>query len=145
MTERIDAEYFAEREQFAAVLLNLIRDDEAVIRNHFWRLGSSNSSSTETTAAQPIYDEDRLLREVVAKREIVGTWLQLVRRQFIEPALAGAEVAEDMVREIALVYCDDPEVEATRPTRRLSTPPPSTADCDRTDHNTVVPFRRKDR
>jgi hypothetical protein len=143
MTDQLDAEYFAEREQFAAVLLNLIKKDKAIIRDHFWR--SSSSSNANSTIGHPIYDEDRLLREIVAKREIVWTWLQLVRRQFIEPSLAGVEVAEHMVREIAHVYCDDPEVDATRPTQRASTPPLSTTNLAPTDHNTVVPFRRKDR
>lgn len=142
MTDQLDAEYFAEREQFAAVLLNLIRKDKAVIREHFWR--SSTSSKAESTVGHPIYGEDRLMREVVAKREIVVAWLQLVRRQFIEPTLAGVEIAERMVKEIALVYCDDPTVDATRPTQRTSTPSPSATGPDWTDHNTVVPFRRKD-
>jgi hypothetical protein len=143
MTDRLDAEYFAEREQFAAVLLNLVKKDTAAIRDHFWR--PSTGGGAGSTGSLPVYDEDRLMREVVAKREIIEIWLQLVRRQFIEPMLAGVDIAECMVKEIALVYSDDPKVEATRPTQRPSVPTPSATDRDRTGHNTVVPFRRKHR
>ncbi len=71
----------------------------------------AGTEDAELGAARSLWDRpERMFREIVAKRALIGLW----RRAGDDvPLRAGAELLEDVVREIAAVYSDHADFDPT--------------------------------